>query len=273
MTDDSIRPVPDAEAYYDDLAEIYPEIARFPIREHATWPATRSLLGDVAGERLLDAGCGSGEHSAELAAEGADVVGIDASAEMLQQARRRHNARSDGTLGGASGSLRFLRADLGEALPFEDGEFDVVCCQLVVSHLPELAPTFAEFERVLADGGRLVVATHHPLHDFWIGEREMYPRVEVGSTMELDPTVTADPSPPVYHEDGLIHVQWSEDGLTGSYHRRSLETLLTALLEAGFEVDGIEEPVPDADFRERWPEAYEEFVTRPPEVLCLRGRV
>lgn len=296
MTNSERSAVNDAEAYYDELAEIYPEIATFPIREHATWPATRSLLGDVAGERILDAGCGSGEHSADLAAEGAEVVGVDASAKMLQQARDRHgagrpsgepagstdNGRSagDGRPGSgeasssddASGSLRFLRADLCEALPFEGGGFDIVCCQLVLSHVQDLGSVLVEFRRVLADGGRLVVATHHPFHDFRVAERERYPRVEVGSTMEVDPSVTADPSPPVYHEDGTVEVEWSEDGLTGTYFRRSLSTLVTALLAAGFDVDGIEEPVPDEAFRKRWPDAYEEFVTRPPEVLCLRGR-
>lgn len=268
-TDADTRVGVGTRAYYDELAEIYPEIATFPIREHATWPATRSLLGDVEGARLLDAGCGSGEHSAALAADGASVVGVDASAGMLQQARRRHEVRGNDAAG--AGSLRFLQADLEGALPFEDGDFDVVLCQLVLSHVPDLGPVLEAFERVLADGGRLVVATHHPFHDFRVAERKEYPRVEAGSTMELDPTVEAEPASPVYHEDGVVRIQWSEDGLTGTYYRRSLSTLVNAIVNAGFDVDGIAEPAPDDEFQERWPEAYQEFVTRPAEVLCVRG--
>lgn len=48
------------------------------------------LLGPVTGRRVLDLGCGTGRHAAELAARGADVVGIDADQAMLEKARHAH---------------------------------------------------------------------------------------------------------------------------------------------------------------------------------------
>lgn len=257
----------DVEAYYDDLSEIYPEIARFPIREHATWPGTRSLLGDVEGERLLDAGCGSGEHSAELAGDGAAVVGVDLSEAMLDRAREQFAKRT------FAGSLSFERADMRAGFPFEDGEFDVVLCQLVCSHVRDLDPLFAEFARVLAECGRLVVATHHPFCEFQEAKRREPLGVDVGDTNDIDPVIEPERHPPVYHEDETVRVSRSEESRDAEYYRRSLSTLVSALLDAGFWVDGIEEPVPDEDFRERWPEAYEDLVTQPPQMLCLRGRV
>jgi len=270
MTDSAAADVPDVETYYDDLAAVYAEIASFPIREHATWPATRRLLGDVDGERVLDAGCGTGEHAADLAADGAHVVAVDASEEMLARARDRHLA--DGASMDRAGTLAVDRVDLEAGLPQADDGFDAVCCQLVLSHVADPAPLFEEFARVLGPDGKLVLATHHPFHDFRVAEREVYPRVEVGSTMELDPVVESE-APLRYHEQSRYTVQWSEEGLTGQYYRRPLSAVVGAMVAAGFAIDGIEEPVPDDEFRERWPEAYEEFVTRPPEVLCLRGVV
>lgn len=48
------------------------------------------LLAPQPGERILDLGCGTGHLTAQIAARGAEVVGLDASAEMIDQARRNH---------------------------------------------------------------------------------------------------------------------------------------------------------------------------------------
>lgn len=79
---------PTIEAYYDALAESYAEnIAESPIRSLLDWPAVRSLLPDVDGERVLDSGCGPGTYAGWLAERGADVVGVDVSSRMVEIAR------------------------------------------------------------------------------------------------------------------------------------------------------------------------------------------
>ena len=113
-------------------------------------PALRALLPPVTGRRVLDAGCGAGRHSAWLAEQGADVVGLDASPEMLVRARARV----------PSGT--FAVADLSEPLALEDGAFDVVVASLVLHYLQDWGPTLRELRRVLRPGGTLVFSTHHP---------------------------------------------------------------------------------------------------------------
>ena len=66
------------------------------------------------GERLLDVGCGTGDHLWLFRRKGCDVTGLDASAPMLEQARRKLGAKADFYLGAA------------EDLPFSDNEFDIV---------------------------------------------------------------------------------------------------------------------------------------------------
>jgi len=81
-------PEPVAREAYEKLADSY--AARAPTKPHNAYyerPATLSLLGEVAGKRVLDAGCGPGIYAEELVARGAEVVGFDASGRMVELAR------------------------------------------------------------------------------------------------------------------------------------------------------------------------------------------
>jgi ubiquinone/menaquinone biosynthesis C-methylase UbiE len=110
-----------------------------------------ALAGDVAGRRILDVGCGSGPLFAELRDRGAIVTGIDKSAGMLDQARRRLGDGAD-----------LQVAELGSPLPFPDGTFDDVTASLVLHYLEDWGPALAELRRVLKPGGRLIVSVSSP---------------------------------------------------------------------------------------------------------------
>src|ERR1700759_1457309 len=88
---------------YDSFAEVYS--TENEVNLHNAYyerPATLALAGDVAGRRILDAGCGSGPLFAALRDRGAIVTGFDKSAGMLEQARRRLRA-GGGPRGGGAG--------------------------------------------------------------------------------------------------------------------------------------------------------------------------
>lgn len=93
---------------YDGFAEAYSAGNETSI-ENARYerPATLALAGEVAGRRILDAGCGSGPLFAELRSRGAVVSGVDKSAGMLELARRRLGPDADLPV-----------ADLADPLPF-----------------------------------------------------------------------------------------------------------------------------------------------------------
>jgi SAM-dependent methyltransferase len=92
-------------------------------------PAMLALAGDVAGRRILDAGCGSGPLLGALRDRGTIVTGIDKSAGMLEQARRRLGADAD-----------LQVAELGSPLPFPDDTFDDVTASLVLHYLEDSGP-------------------------------------------------------------------------------------------------------------------------------------
>jgi ubiquinone/menaquinone biosynthesis C-methylase UbiE len=107
------------------------------------------LSGLPAGSAVLDAGCGTGRHSAFLADQGHDVVGIDSSPEMLALAAVKVPA------------ARFERAEL-ERIPLPDDSVDAAVCGLVLSHARDIRQAVGELARVLRPGGRLILSNPHP---------------------------------------------------------------------------------------------------------------
>ncbi len=81
---------------YDSFADAYSaENESSLIHAHYARPAILELAGDVAGRRILDAGCGSGPLSAALRDRGAIVTGFDSSASTLELARKRLGDAAD----------------------------------------------------------------------------------------------------------------------------------------------------------------------------------
>jgi ubiquinone biosynthesis O-methyltransferase len=105
------------------------------------------------GKRVLDAGCGAGYGSAELARMAWRVTGIDIAPEAVAFARSHYE----------SPNLSFQQASCTE-LPFEDGAFDLVVAFEVIEHLEEWKGFLREVRRVLAPAGQLIVSTPNRLY-------------------------------------------------------------------------------------------------------------
>ena len=107
--------------------------------------------------RVLDVGCGVGRWSRLLAARGAVVTGIDLSAGMIGEARRRAAAA------GVSARCRFLVQDLAQLHIGE--QFDLVVAVTVLQHMLDPAAVRAALQRMaahLAPGGRMVLLEAAP---------------------------------------------------------------------------------------------------------------
>jgi ubiquinone/menaquinone biosynthesis C-methylase UbiE len=158
----SLSPVPENSAGpadlavandYDSFAEVYSTENEVNLANaYYERPAMLALAGDVAGRRILDAGCGSGPLFAALRDRGAIMTGFDKSTGMLELARRRLGDDAD-----------LQVADLGCPLPFPDGAFDDVVASLVLHYLEDWSAPLAELRRVLKPGGRLIASVNHPL--------------------------------------------------------------------------------------------------------------
>jgi len=105
------------------------------------------------GKRVLDAGCGAGYGSAELAQTAESVTGIDRAPEAIEFARAHY----------ALPNLQFEEASC-TALPHADGSFDLVVAFEVIEHLENWREFLLEARRVLTAGGQLVISTPNKLY-------------------------------------------------------------------------------------------------------------
>ncbi|MFB9994861.1 methyltransferase domain-containing protein [Deinococcus oregonensis] len=110
-----------------------------------------SWLEPQAGERILDLGCGTGELTARIAQAGAEVVGVDASPDMIAGARAAHTMPDLKTVAG-------LKFEVGDAhsLPYQ-AEFDAVFSNAALHWMKPLDTVFARVAAGLKPGGRLVL--------------------------------------------------------------------------------------------------------------------
>jgi ubiquinone/menaquinone biosynthesis C-methylase UbiE len=139
-------------AHWDRRAAHFDEDFGHSIRTPGERLAWDRILGLVLPERgvleALDAGCGTGFLSFELAARGHRVTGVDFAPAMIAEARRKATERS--------APVRFEEAD-AEQLPFAPASFDLVISRHVLWTLPHPEAAIDEWKRVLRPGGRLVV--------------------------------------------------------------------------------------------------------------------
>ncbi|MFD1644747.1 class I SAM-dependent methyltransferase [Haloarchaeobius litoreus] len=106
--------------------------------------AVLEAIGPVDGKDVLEIACGTGRFTVMLAERGADIVGLDISAEMLQQGRKKAHAA------GVADHLEFMRGDAAR-LPFPDDHFDAVMAMRFF-HLADTPASFlAEMQRVSKD--------------------------------------------------------------------------------------------------------------------------
>jgi len=144
-------------AAYDRWAETY-DIDPNRTRELAA-TVLRQLNPELAGRNVTEIGCGTGHNTRWLVERASSVVALDFSEGMLRQAKARVH----------SPQVRFLKHDIRSAWPLADASTDLVIAMLVLEHVEEVEPVFAEAARTLRSEGELFVCELHPT-------RQMYGR-------------------------------------------------------------------------------------------------
>jgi SAM-dependent methyltransferase len=209
-------------AAYDRLAAVWSsDTDDGPFNGLLERPALRGLVPmPLSGLSVLDAGCGAGAQAEWLLDQGADVVGIDLSPSMVEEARRR-----------CAGRGRFLVADLGEPLPLEPQSLDGVTSSLALHYVRELRAPLGSFARALRPGGWVVISLDHPFGPPLPSQRGGYFDTE------------------------LVEDTWrkGEVEVTQQFWRRPLSAVVDAFADTGFVVDRIVEPQPSTEALRRFP--------------------
>ena len=180
-------------------------------------------LGDVEGRRVLDIGCGEGRFCRLLAGLGAEVTGIDLTEGLMERAR----ALSEGV-------GTYLAGNAHDLAGVEDESFDLAVSYIVMVDLFKYREAIRSAFRVLRPAGRFIVCNIHPMRmaktNGWIrqGNRKLFYAVD-DYTLE-GPRVE--------------EVSWTGGAFTSMH--RTLSSYITAFLESGFVLEGLQEPTPSA---------------------------
>ena len=176
-------------------------------------------LGDVAGRRVLDIGCGEGRFCRVLAGLGADVTGIDFTEALIEQARasagfdETHSVENAEDLAGIG-----------------DESFDLAVSYIVLVDVQDYERSIRAALRVLRPGGRFIVCNVHPMRmaqpDGWIrqADRKLFYAIDN------------------YTEEGPREFEWW--GAPFINMHRTLSSYVSAFLEAGFIIQSLLEPTP-----------------------------
>jgi len=187
--------------------------------------ADARLLGEVAGRRVVEVGCGAAAAARWLAAQGAQVVALDLSAGMLRQAMLgRHRSGVP---------VPLVQADAAH-LPFRDGWADIAFTAFgAVPFVDDSAAVMREVHRILRPGGRWVFSVTHPMRWIFLDDPGEAGLVAVHSYFDRRP-----------------YVEQDEDG-TPTYveHHRTLGDRIRELVAAAFVLTDLVEP--------EWPEGHE----------------
>lgn len=231
---------PIAQSAYDQLAAAYANrIETKPHNAYYDRPAMLSLLPDVVGKRVLDAGCGPGVYAEILVEMGAEVVALDGNEKMVTLARSRLGER-----------VQVYHANLEAPLDYlDDAFFDIVLAPLVLDYIYDWRTTFAEFNRVLKLGGALVFSIEHPVMKYFDHRAHSH-----------------------YFKVEQVSYTWRGFGppVEVPSYRRSLGETINPLIESGFFLDTLLEPLPTEAFKEQDPEGFEQLL-REPCFLCVRA--
>jgi SAM-dependent methyltransferase len=214
--------------------------------EHADLLA---LLPVVDGRRVLDLGCGAGQLAHHLATLGAaEVIGLDVSERMLALAREQW----------AHPRVTYRREAV-EAAEFPPVRFDLVVSSLVLHYVDDYRGLLGRIARWLTPGGVLVYSTEHPIYtarlpgDGWVldesGQRTRWALAR-------------------YADEGAREEAWFVPGVRKMH--RTIATLINGLVDAGFAVERVVEPVPGEPWLDRHPQSRHERDR--PVFLLVRAR-
>jgi ubiquinone/menaquinone biosynthesis C-methylase UbiE len=188
-------------------------------------PGTVRLLAAAPGDLALDLACGQGVLCRLLNSKGIDCTGIDASAELIQAARKR---------GPDSPLLRYQIGDARDLGFLPADHFNVAACVLAIQNIHPIAPVFSSAARVLKIGGRIVLVLMHPCFRGPKETRWGWDENETVQFRRVDRYLLPRKTPIVTHP-GIDPGKY-----TWTFHK-PIESYVKALRNAGLLVDAMEE--------------------------------
>lgn len=212
-------------------------------------PMLFSSMPELKGKSVLDLGCGFGEHCTRVIDEGATkVVGIDISKKMLEIARKENN----------NSMITYIN------MPIEDIEqltekFDVVISSLAFHYVEDFSSVVKSVYNLLNEDGTFLFSQENPLCTCHSGGNR-WTRNENGEKVYLNLAN--------YGVEGERESTWFVDNVK-KYHRM-FSTILNTLIEVGFQIEKVIEPLPTEELLLAYPDYYDLY--HKPDFLIVKAK-
>ena len=216
-------------------------------------PTLKSLLPNLDGMRILDLGCGFGEHCKEYIRQGAvRVVGVDISEKMLKTAREEYS----------DPNILYLNIPM-EDIGSIDEKFDMVISSLALHYVEDFAGVVKAVYSLLDDGGIFLFSQEHPVNTCYSGDGDRWTRDENGNKIHANLAN--------YCVEQRNDSTWFVEGVQ-KYHRM-FSTIVNTLADTGFKILKMAEPYPTPEIHKNYPE-YDDLFHKPDFlfVKSVKGR-
>ncbi len=226
--------------FWEQNAEAWTTLSRkgYDIyRDHVNTPAFLKMLPAIAGLRGLDVGCGEGHNTRLLAKQGAFMTGIDISAAFIRHARAAERGESPG--------IEYYVAS-AHHLPFGNERFDFVTAFMSLMDMPGLPAVLSEIYRILKAGGFFQFSITHP-----VTNAPIHGKVKTGPGNKEAASIAGyfDENETLGSiEEWLFSAAPAEEKSKFTRFKvprfhRTLATWINALIDHGFNIRRIGEPV------------------------------
>lgn len=218
-------------------------------------PTMFRLLPDIQGKKVLDLGCGTGEHLRHYLACGATrVVGLDLSQNMLHQAEQQFLAQQCDPTRYALYCLSMAQLD-----QLNEQDFDIITSSFAFHYVSDFPHLLRHIAQKLTDNGELIFSQEHPITTCYRqGKRWEKDANKQQVAYRLN----------FYREEGERERNWFQASFK-TYHR-TMATIFNQLIQAGFDIIQVEEPML-AEHPE-WQTEFKDLRHRPPLLFVKAKR-
>lgn len=212
-------------------------------------PALFSMMPDLNGKKVLDLGCGFGEHCRRFVNDGADqVTGIDISEKMLDVARKENS----------DSKISYINLAMEDIAQLNE-RFDVIISSLAFHYVEDFSGVVKNIYKMLYEGGLFIFSQENPLCTCHSGG-DRWTRDEKGEKIYLNLAN--------YGVEGERESVWFVNNVK-KYHR-TFSTIMNTLIEAGFHIEKMIEPLPTDQLLEEYPEYKDLF--HKPDFLLIKAK-
>ncbi|WP_342440699.1 class I SAM-dependent methyltransferase [Lysinibacillus sp. FSL K6-0075] len=201
------------------------------------WHVLKALLPDLREKTVLDLGCGFGWHCRYAREQQAkSVIGVDLSEKMLQKAQEKTN----------DPFITYLKMPI-EDIHFSASQFDVIISSLAIHYVQPFEALCKKLYAYLKPNGSFIFSVEHPIFTSRHEQDWYYGKDGNRLHWAVDH----------YQTEGIRETSFLTKNVI-KYHR-TLSTYINVLIQAGFRVSAVKEPIPSEEMLKNIPEMRDEL--------------